>query len=91
MPEERMNMSPRVSDRLKVVHAVEEGHLKQIEAAQRLRLSARQVRRLQRRVRTEGDRGLVHWLECHDLLRDARSNFSNVGYLVMNSCDVLDE
>ena len=36
MREERMNMSQRERDRLKVVQAVEEGHLKQTEAAQRL-------------------------------------------------------
>jgi hypothetical protein len=62
MEEERINMSQRERDRLKVVHAVEEGHLKQTEGAQRLGLSTRQVRRLQGRVRAEGDRGLVHRL-----------------------------
>jgi transposase len=62
MQEERINLSQRERDRLKVVHGVEEGHLKQTEAARRLGLSTRQVRRLQVRVRAEGDRGLVHRL-----------------------------
>ena len=62
MREERINMSQRERDRLKVVQAVEEGHLKQTEAAQRVGLSTRQVRRLQVRVRVEGDRGVVHRL-----------------------------
>jgi transposase len=62
MQEERINLSQRERDRLKVVHAVEEGHLRQTEGAQRLGLSTRQVRRLQVRVRAEGDRGLVHRL-----------------------------
>ncbi len=60
--EERIELSQRERDRLKVVHAVEEGHLKQREGAERLRLSARQMRRLQARLRAEGDRGLVHRL-----------------------------
>jgi transposase len=62
MQEERINLSQGERDRLKVVQAVEEGHLKQTEGARRLGLSARQVRRLQVRVRAEGDRGLLHRL-----------------------------
>jgi len=62
MREERISLSQRERDRLKVVHAVQEGHLKQREAAHRLGLSTRQVRRLQARVRAEGDRGLLHRL-----------------------------
>jgi Helix-turn-helix domain len=60
--EERIQMGQRERDRLKVMHAVEEGHLKQREGGERLRLSTRQVRRLQARVRAEGDRGIVHRL-----------------------------
>jgi hypothetical protein len=47
---------------LKVLHEVEQGHLRQIDAAHRLRLSDRQVRRLLGRLRTGGDGGLVHRL-----------------------------
>jgi transposase len=62
MEEERIELSARERERLKVLHEVEQGHLKQVEAAQRLRLSDRQVRRLQARLRRLGDRGLVHRL-----------------------------
>jgi hypothetical protein len=68
METERMELSTRERDRLKVLHEVEQGHLKQVEAARRLRLSDRQVRRLQARLRREGDRGIVH------RLRGQRSN-----------------
>jgi transposase len=62
MGEERIELRQRDRDRLKVLHEVERGHLKQVEAAQRLGLSPRQVRRLERRVEAEGDGGLVHRL-----------------------------
>jgi hypothetical protein len=68
METERMELSARERDRLKVLHEVEQGHLKQVEAAQQLRLTDRQVRRLQVRLRREGDRGIVH------RLRGQRSN-----------------
>jgi hypothetical protein len=68
MEPERIELSARERERLKVLHAVEEGHLKQVEAARRLRLTDRHVRRLQRRLRREGDGGLVH------RLRGCRSN-----------------
>ena len=51
-----------------MLQQVEEGHLKQIEAARRLRLTGRQVRRLQARLSSEGDRAIVH------RLRGRRSN-----------------
>ncbi len=59
---ERIELSARDRERLKVLHEVEQGHLQQVEAARRLRLTDRQVRRLQARLRTEGDRGIVHRL-----------------------------
>jgi len=68
METERIELSARERERLKVLHEVEQGHLKQVEAARRLRLTDRQVRRLQARLRAEGDRGLVH------RLRGRRSN-----------------
>ncbi len=55
MGPERIELSGKERERLKVLRQVEEGHLQQIEAARRLRLSDRQVRRLQARLRTEGD------------------------------------
>jgi transposase len=60
MSEERIGMSQRERDRLRVLQEVEGRHLQQVEAAARLKLSVRQVRRLQRRWRAEGDGGLVH-------------------------------
>ena len=62
METERIELSAGERERLKVLQQVEEGHLKQVEAARRLRLSDRQVRRLQARVRSQGDRGIVHRL-----------------------------
>ncbi len=62
MGEERIELSAKERERLKVLYRVQEGQLKQVEAAWRLRLSVRQVRRLERRVEAEGDRGLVHRL-----------------------------
>src|SRR5574337_1042365 len=59
---ERIELTQRERDRLKVLHEVSEGHLRQVDAAERLRLSDRQVRRLLGRVRAEGDRGVVHRL-----------------------------
>ncbi len=62
MREERIELNERERDRLKVLHEIEQGHLRQVEAAGRLRLTDRQVRRLRTRLRREGDRGLVHRL-----------------------------
>ena len=62
MEPERIELSQRERDRLKLLHEVEQGHLTQREAAERLHLSERQVRRLQVRVRAEGDRGVIHRL-----------------------------
>jgi hypothetical protein len=62
MEEERIELSTRERERLKVLHEVEQGHLRQLDAARRLRLSDRQVRRLLGRLGTVGDGGLVHGL-----------------------------
>src|ERR1700685_3340628 len=62
MAEERIELSAQERERLKVLHEITQGHLRQIEAAHRLRLSDRQVRRLLERLGQVGDRGLVHGL-----------------------------
>jgi hypothetical protein len=62
MAEERIALSAQERERLKVLHQITQGHLRQIDAAHRLRLSDRQVRRLLQRLRTAGDGGLVHRL-----------------------------
>jgi transposase len=48
--------------RLHVVQKVLEGGLKQVEAAEILSLSSRHIRRVVKRVRREGQRGIVHRL-----------------------------
>ncbi len=68
METERIELSARDRERLKVLQQVEEGHIQQVEAARRLRVSDRQVRRWQQRLRKEGDRGILH------RLRGRRSN-----------------
>lgn len=68
MAEERISMSLRERERLKVFYLVQQGKLKQSEAAGRLDLSVRQVRRLLRRMRKHGDQAVVHGL------RGRRSN-----------------
>jgi hypothetical protein len=62
MEPERIELSQRERDRLKVLHEVKQGHLTQVEAAGHLHLSDRQVRRLLVRVQAEGDRGVIHRL-----------------------------
>jgi transposase len=59
---DRIEMSQRERDRLRVLHAVLAGQRSQAEAARLLRLSSRQVRRLQRRLQKRGDGSLVHGL-----------------------------
>lgn len=62
MEAERIALSQPERERLKVLHEVERGHLTQVQAAEQVQLSDRQVRRLLVRVRQEGDRGVVHRL-----------------------------
>ncbi len=68
MGEEKLEMSQRERERLKVLHEVQRGHLTQVEAGWRLKLSPRHVRRVLRRLEAEGDGGLIH------RLRGRRSN-----------------
>jgi transposase len=62
MEQEVLALNGWERDRLKVLHEAEKQHIRQREAAEQLRLSERQVRRLLARLREEGDRGLVHKL-----------------------------
>jgi Helix-turn-helix domain/Integrase core domain len=59
---ERVAMSQRERDLLKVLQPVLDGHRTQAEAARLLRTSVRQVRRLQRKLEVGGDTALVHGL-----------------------------
>lgn len=61
-------MSNRDIKRLGIVNKVMEEGLKQVEAAEYLKLSSRQVNRIVTRVREEGNRGVIH------RLRGRRSN-----------------
>jgi hypothetical protein len=62
MEPERIALSQRERDRLKVLHEVEQRQLTQIEAGRRLGVTDRQVRRLLTRVRQKGDGAVVHGL-----------------------------
>src|ERR1700680_3324844 len=62
METERITLSQRERDRLKVLHDVKQKHLSQVAAAQRLKVTDRQVRRMLLRIRERGDRSLVHGL-----------------------------
>src|ERR1019366_5775204 len=62
METERMALSQRERDRLRVLQEVERGHLTQVEGARRIHLCDRQVRRLLQRLREGGDRAVIHRL-----------------------------
>lgn len=59
MTEETITMSRREVDRLALIQQVDNRQICQRDAAQRLHLSVRQIKRLVRRYRTEGATGLV--------------------------------
>ena len=59
---DRIPMSQRERDVLKVVHSVQSGQRTQAEAARLLGLGVRQVRRLRRKLQAGGDAALVHGL-----------------------------
>jgi hypothetical protein len=46
--------------RLHVIQKVLERVVKQVEAAEMLFLSPRQIRRIVKRIKIEGDRGIIH-------------------------------
>jgi hypothetical protein len=62
METERIALSQRERDRLHVLHELQQGRFTQVTAAQRMKLTARQVRRLLLRLREEGDRAVMHGL-----------------------------
>jgi transposase len=62
METERIALSQRERDRLKVLHEVQQKQLTQLAAAERLKVSDRHVRRMLFRLREWGDRSLVHGL-----------------------------
>ena len=52
---DRIEMSQRERDRLRVLRDVKEGRFSQVKAAELVKLTVRQLRRLQQRWRQEGD------------------------------------
>jgi DNA-binding Lrp family transcriptional regulator len=68
MEKDRIEMSQRERDVLKVMSAVLKGERTQVEAARLLGKSERQVRRIQRKLEAHGDAAVVHGL------RGRRSN-----------------
>ena len=62
MEKYRIEMSQRERDVLKVMSLVLSGERTQVEAARLLKRSARQVHRILRRLRADGDGGVVHGL-----------------------------
>jgi transposase-like protein len=59
---ERVAMSQRERDAVRVIRSVLDGERTQVEAARLLKRSARQVRRMLRKVEAGGDAALVHGL-----------------------------
>jgi Helix-turn-helix domain len=59
---DRIPMSQKERDVLKIIHGVVNGERSQAEAARLLRLSVRQVRRIQRKLEAKGDQAIVHGL-----------------------------
>src|SRR5712691_11291455 len=75
METERITLSQRERDRLKVLHEVQQRHLTQVEAAARLKVTDRQVRRMLLRIREEGDGALVHGLRGRPSNRKLAARF----------------
>src|SRR6266850_1649239 len=62
METERIALSQRERDRLRVLHEVKQKQITQIEAARRLQISDRHIRRLLFRLGEHGDRAMIHGL-----------------------------
>src|SRR5258708_13524278 len=73
METERITLSQRERDRLKVLHEVQQKHLSQVAAAARLKVTARQVRRMLLRIRERGDAALVHGLRARPSNRNLQA------------------
>ena len=62
MREDRIEMNQEELKRAHILRQRLEGHVKQKEAAVQLKLSVRQVRRLEDKLQDQGERGLIHGL-----------------------------
>ncbi len=83
----RVSMSQRERDVLKVMQPVLDGKRTQAEAARLLKRSVRQVRRIQQKLEAGGDAALVHGLRgqppvaqaCGMLIEDPREEDISIG------------
>jgi transposase len=75
METERIALSQRERDRLKVLHEVRQKHLTQVAAAERLNVTDRQVRRMLLRIGERGDEALVHGLRGRPSNRKLAARF----------------
>lgn len=75
METERITLSRRERDRLRVLHEVQQKHLTQRAAAARLKVTDRQVRRMLLRIREHGDGALVHGLRGRPSNRKLAARF----------------
>jgi hypothetical protein len=75
METERIALSPRERDRLHVLHDIQQGRLTQVAAAERLKVTDRQVRRMLLGLRERGDRSLVHGLRGQPSNRKLAARF----------------
>jgi transposase len=75
METERIALSQRERDRLKVLHEVQQKHLSQVAAAERLKVTDRQVRRMLLRIRQHGDAALIHGLRGQPSNRKLAARF----------------
>src|ERR1700720_1386478 len=62
METERIALSQRERDRLRVLHEIRQKQITQREAARRLKISDRHIRRLLVALEKRGDRALIHGL-----------------------------
>ena len=75
METERIALNQRERDRLKVLHEVKQKHLTQVEAAEHLKVTDRQVRRLLSALEERGDGAVVHGLRGRPSNRKLDASF----------------
>jgi hypothetical protein len=75
METERIALSQRERDRLKVLHEVKQKHLTQVQAAQQLQMTDRHVRRLLLRLCERGEGALIHGLRGRPSNRKLAARF----------------
>jgi len=75
METERITLSQREREGMRVLHEVKQGHLTQRETGRRLRLSDRQVRLLLLRIGKYGDQAVIHGLRGRPSNRKLPASF----------------